>query len=248
LLQTLDSIRTHIYKIVILDNNSTDGTNTIKSNTFGYSIDLISSKLNVGLRNNLIKSYTKILDYDNLEYDYVWILSDDDYLDEFLLDKIVENLIKKKASLYFVNHSVKSSGEILKKSALSELPSKYFNLREIFRIDGPQFMLLGSMIYKREILGNNSINLQRIINNSEITLPFRFAMYFAGYNINIINYPESFINDQTEISWKDESYLVYRKYLLNDLFKLFLVKRDFKYLVDIFKYIFNKVKSRFSNV
>jgi hypothetical protein len=178
----------------------------------------------------------------------VWILSDDDYIDVLLLEKVVKNLSQGISPLYFINHSVRSRGEILKNSVLSKLPSEYLNLRKILRVDGPQFMLLGSMIYEREIIDNNSINLQRIIKNSEITLPFRFAMYFAGYKINIINYPESFINDQTEISWKDESYLVYRKYLLNDLFKLLLVKKDFTYIVDIFIYVFNKVKSRFSNV
>lgn len=248
LLQTLSSISTHIYKVVILNNNSIDETNTITSNAFGYTIDLISSKVNVGLRNNLIKSYSKILDFDNLDYHYVWILSDDDYIDVFLLEKIVKNLSKSISPLYFINHSVRSRGKILKKSVLSKLPSEYLNLRKILRIDGPQFMLLGSMIYKREIIDHNSINLQRIIKNSEITLPFRFAMYFAEYKLNIINYPESFINDQTDISWEDESFLVYRKYLLNDLFKLLLVKRDFTYLVDIFIYIFNKVKNRFLNV
>lgn len=248
MLQTLGSIRTYIYRIIILDNNSTDETNTIKSNTFGYSIDLISSRVNVGLRNNLIKSYTKTLDFDNLEYEYVWILSDDDYVNVFLLDKIVDNLLKKDSSLYFVNHSVQSCGKILKKSALSKHPSAYLNLRKIFRIDGPQFMLLGSMIYRRDIFENNISNLQSVINNSEITLPFRFAMYFASYNIKVINHPEFFINDQTEISWEDESFFVYRKYMLNDLLQLFLVKRDYTYLIDMLIYILNKVKSKLLNV
>ncbi len=240
LLQTLTSIKANIYRIIILNNNSSDQTNSIINESFGFPLDLISSEVNVGLRKNLIKSYSVAI--NKFDYDYVWILSDDDYLDTALLKLIVHNLIEKKTDLFFLNHSVRSGNIQIKNTVLSKDINSYYNLKDIFRTDGPQFMLLGSMIYSREILEKHEGDLNNLIINSEITLPFRFAMFFRDYKLSIINYPELFINDQTEISWVDQSHLVYRKYLLIDLFKLFIITKSFDYILDIFYYIKIKLK------
>lgn len=242
LLQTISTINSNIYRVIILDNNSSDQTNSIKNESFGYPIDLISSDVNVGLRKNLIKSYSIAI--NKFDYEYVWILSDDDYIDITLLKLIVDNLKENKSELFFINHSVRSSGIQIKKSVLSKDVNTYYNLKDIFRKDGPQFMLLGSMIYKRDILNKNTSCLKNLIIHSEITLPFRFAMFFRNYKLAIINHPELFINDQTEISWIDQSHLVYRKYILIDLFKLFIIKKSFDYILDIFYYVKFKLRKQ----
>jgi glycosyltransferase involved in cell wall biosynthesis len=244
LLRRVESIREDVSKLIILNNNSSDETNNLKIADFGYPIELTSSSLNVGLRGNLIKSYFTAISNHNFEYDFVWILSDDDHLEPILLREIVIKLRKEKSELYFLNHSVVSNGSLIKESVLSKEITTYKNIRDIFRTDGPQFMLLGSLIYRRDILEKNKKILKKLIARSEITIPFRFAMYFGKSNLIIVNHPKLFINDQSDISWKDEGKKVYRKYLLIDLFKLFLVSISFKYLVDILLYLVIRTLNR----
>ena len=133
LINKIQYISNYVSELVIIDNCSDDATQKIPSIKWsGLTIVYKRNNFNAGLKGNLVKSYEEAI--TNVQSNYVWIMSDDDELDIDIFHDIVRQLQFNKGKLYFINHSSRIDGEIIRKTAITKNINFYNNLRDVFRV------------------------------------------------------------------------------------------------------------------
>lgn len=205
-------------EIVVTDNSTNEDTKMI-IDAYNKSNDLLryyKNSKNIGLVNNVIKAVNLC------KGEYVWVLGDDDKLEEGVLDYIINN-IKKNSDIgvIFLNHSFFGTN-IIHDNPLFEKGNFYKSINEDFinqyfteTIHGG-FMFISANVIKHNLY-SECINKAY---KKNMAFPLIVTLYALAKGGMLI-LDEVFIHDKLgNVSWYNERYVIFSLGKLESLIEL----------------------------
>lgn len=198
-------------EIIISDNASSDGTekylDEIK-NDFSHII-INRNTDNYGLIENFRISASLS------SGDYIWMLSDDDYLQEGIIDSVMDVLSKYDVAHIFINYTVIKKGQISSQKAYCGKGGLFDEGFEMFKTISAAstlgaLMFISANIYKKQYVSEATQILKIRGEDNNLALPLGWAVYSSSGKGYVID--EQLIYDDCDnISWSNSRLKVFAR-------------------------------------
>lgn len=246
----------HMLELIVSDNCSTDNTEKVVNQyiSMGLPIKYIKNSKNLGMDGNFVQCFQLA------SAKYVWLLGDDDFLKDNMLDKLLQSLSEdiEYGLIHLAISKQKKEFEKLYKDShlflsdisfwITYISSNVVNTKYVSKINftkymGTYFTLIP--LYMTAAL-NENYNLMihdRIFEDGVDTKRNGGYNFFQVFVSNYLSIWKEFIPTKGIINWNYEleKYRLFRYYLVGNIDNILIKKNKGNYIVDnswkiLFKY------------